>query len=119
MISECQDLLPQKEAAVLFSCTGKLIYFYADRVDVMLIVRELAQELQKPTKLAMLKLKHLAKFLKGTWDWCWSYLYQDPPKGFKGYGDSDWAADEDVQKSVSCDSIFHGSNFIEGWVSGQ
>jgi len=119
VLADSLDLLSKDQADMYARCTGKLIYYSADRLDVMFVVRELAQELAKPTKLSMLRLRHLAKYLLGTKDWCWLYAYQDPPRKWEGYGDSDWAANKETRKSVSCGITFHGSHFIEAWVSGQ
>ena len=83
------------------------------------IVRQLAQLRKNPTVLANLKLEHLAKYLKGKREWCWSYPFQDPPSQLDGFGDSDWAANVVTRKSVSCGVILHGLHFIESWVSVQ
>ena len=64
-------------------------------------------------------LRHLVKYLKGTKEWEWPYFYQDVPKRLSGFSDSDWAANVETRRSVSCGVIFHGNHSLEAWVSGQ
>ena len=76
-VRESADSLGPDEAAMFARCTGKLVYFSADRLESAFVVRLLAQDLKTPTRLSLMRLKHLAKFLKGTRSWCWCYKFQE------------------------------------------
>ena len=113
-VRESQDSLGPEEAAMFARCTGKLVYFSADRLESAFVVRLLAQDLKAPTRLSLMRLKHLAKFLKGTRSWCWCYKFQEECHVLVGFGDSDWATCPKTRRSVSCGCIFRGAHYLDG-----
>jgi hypothetical protein len=119
--ADCQDLLPEKEARTYVSETGRVIYLSIDRYDIQYVVRLLAQFLSQPRKLDFLRLKHLAKYLKGTVGWCWVFPFQSEEAGgvLLAVSDSDWAADLLTRKSVNSGFLKAGAHVWEHWCAGQ
>ena len=65
------------------SVTGRIIYLSTDRFDIMFAVRALASDLASPTKLSMLRLKRVVKYLLGTAGLCWAYKFQSQGDGVR------------------------------------
>ena len=78
-----------------------MIYLSIDRYDIQYAVRGLAQVLNAPKVLDMMKLRHLVKYLIGTKEYCWLFYFQEEPRYVEGFSDSDWAEDKETRKSVS------------------
>eukprot|EP00971_Amphidinium_carterae_P341601 6480484-Amphidinium_carterae.1 len=86
---------------VFRTCVGKLLYLSQNRQDVAYATKELARQLQQPTKGAMAHLKRLARYLKGTMD-----LEVVAPKAYSDNAmtidiDSDHAGCKDSRKSTT------------------
>ena len=62
---------------------GRMIYLSIDRYDIQYVARNLAQSLAKPLRIDMLRLKHLSKYLLGTVDWCWTFVFQERPRSLR------------------------------------
>ena len=45
-LRECQDALSTADAARYARCVGKIIYYSVDRLDIVYVVRKLAQDLK-------------------------------------------------------------------------
>ena len=93
MLGNALDQLPAAEKDKYVSATGSLIYLSVDRYDIQYVVRLLAQKLNEPTNHDMLRLKHVIKYLLGTADWAWSFIFQKRSEDLQAQSDSDWAAD--------------------------
>ena len=113
------DKLPAAEKDKFVSVTGSLIYLSVDRYDVQYVVRLLAQKLNEPTNHDMLRLKHVIKYLLGTADWAWSFIFQKRSEDLQAQSDSDWAADVETRKSVSSGFLRNGAHVWEHWCTGQ
>ena len=92
------------------SCVGILLYIASDYLECQYTIRALSQFMSRPTKHAMMCLRHLAQYLLGCVDHCIILTY----KGHHGllhytpedytlevYSDSDWAKHRESRKSVS------------------
>jgi len=116
------DETPLIEAQVHVAETGRAIYLSVDRHDTQDVVWQLVQWLSKPQRLDTLRLRHLAKYLKGTVVRCWTFALQsdeDLPM-IQAVPDSDWAADPVTRKPVNSGHVATPEGHVlEHWVSGQ
>ena len=77
-----QDVLEltAAEATVFRRGTGIALYLGLDRFDLQFATKELAQDMQKPSKLSMLRLRRFVRYLLGaarartSQAMCWSGL---------------------------------------------
>ena len=111
--------LEPADASLFRSCAGILLYIANDCVECQHGIRALSQEMSKPTKGGLRKLKHLVSYLKGVRGY--AAALDVPTKGSgitgQGYGldllelhtDADWSGDPKTRKSVSASVIsFNG-----------
>ena len=62
------ELLTAAEATVFCRGTGIALYLGPDRFDLQFATKELAQDLQTPRKLSMLRLRRFVRYLLGAAD---------------------------------------------------
>src|SRR3954469_2670567 len=97
------------------SMIGSLLYLYASRPDIVLIVGVCARYQAAPKESHMVAVKRVFRYLVNTPRYGLWY-----PKGSDfmlcGYSDADWAVDKDGRKSTSGACQFLGRS-LESWSS--
>ena len=73
------ELLSAAEATVFRRGTGIALYLGPDRFDLQFATKELAQDMQTPGKLSMLRLRRFVRYLLGAADEGSFFAYQDEP----------------------------------------
>ena len=73
------ELLSVAEATVFRRGTGIALYLGPDRFDPQFATKELAQDMQTPGKLSMLRLRRFVRYLLGAADEGSFFAYQDEP----------------------------------------
>eukprot|EP00971_Amphidinium_carterae_P057847 1144110-Amphidinium_carterae.1 len=75
---EALDELNPAEASDYRSDVGTALYIAPGRFDIAYTVKLLAELIAKPNKLGQLRVKRLARYLKGTGDLALQFYYQEP-----------------------------------------
>ena len=69
--------------------TGIALYLGPDRFDQQFATKKLAQDMQTPSKLSMLRLRRFVKYLLGAADVGPFFVYQDEPNTALVWTDGD------------------------------
>ena len=95
------QLLTAAEATVFRRGTGIALYLGPDRFDLHVATKELAQDMQTPGKLSMLRLRRFVRYLLGAADVGPFFAYQDEPNTVLVWNDGDWSGNAvDVQVNI-------------------
>ena len=113
------DLLTAAEGAVFRRGTGTALCLGQDRFDLQFATKELAQDMQAPSKLSMLGLRRFVRYLLGAADVGPFFAYQDEPSTVLVWTDVDWSGDAATCKSTSAGAVQLGSHTIETWSVNQ
>ena len=92
------------------SCVGTLLYILDDRPDLLRDGGLLAGGMSKPLEGHLQRLKHLVRYLAGTYD-LGTWMPQPRPGKhveLTCWSDTNWASKETGRKSVSCGVIEAG-----------
>jgi hypothetical protein len=87
---------------------GKLQYASPRRPDVLYTLKELGRQLQNPRECDWKLLKHLCRYLKGTFDLALVMRSNGDTSKVTGQADSDWAGCRATRKSTSCGFVSWG-----------
>ena len=107
------ELLTAAEATVFRRGTGIALYLGPDRFDLQFARKELAQDMQTPSKLSMLRLRRFVRYLLGAADVGPFFAYQDEPNTVLVWTDGDWSGNAVTCKSTSAGAVFLGRHTIE------
>ena len=99
--------------------TGIALYLGPDRFDLQFATKELAQDMQTPSKLSMLRLRRFVPYLLGAADVGPFFAYQDEPNTVLVWTDGDWSGNAVTCKSTSAGAVQLGSRTIETWSVNQ
>ena len=99
--------------------TGIALYLGPDRFDLQFATKELAQDMQTPSKLSMLRLRRFVRYLLGAADAGPFFVYQDEPNTVLVWTDGDWSGNAVTCKSTSAGAVQLGSHTIETWSVNQ
>ena len=115
--------LPSAQVTTYRSLTMRGAYLAQDRYDIQHSTKELATEMKTPTNEGMVRLKRLARYLKGAPRVVQTIKRQTPrdrdsPEVVVDV-DSDWAGDKVQRKSTLCIVIRHGPNVIKTMVNAM
>ena len=113
--SELQDA----EAKIVQAAAGLEQYIALDRPDIAYSVKTALQQMSKPTKLMMLRVIKVARYLKSNPRLVWKFQYQQQPKSIDVYVAADFAARETMLRSTSGIAEFYGRSPIEFGSSSQ
>ena len=83
--------LTAAEATVFGRGTGIAVYLGPDRFDLQFATKELAQDMQTPGKLSMLRLRRFVRYLVGAADVGPFFAYQGEPNTVLVWTDGDWS----------------------------
>ena len=95
------ELLTAAEATVFHRGTGIALYLGPDRFELQSATKELAQDVQTPSKLSMLTLRRFVRYLLGAADVGPFFAYQDEPNTVLVWTDGDWSGNTVTCKSTS------------------
>ena len=98
--------------------TGIALYLGPDRFDLQFATKELAQDMQTPSKLSMLRLRRFVKYLLGAGDVGPFFANEDEPNTVLVWTDGDWSANA-VTCSTSAGAVQLENHTIETWNVNQ
>ena len=110
--------LTAAEAPVFRRGTGIALYLGPDRFDLQFATKELAQDMQTPSKLSM-RLRRFVRYLLGAADVGPFFAYQDEPSTVLVWTDGGWSGNAVTWKSTSACAVQLGSHTIETWSVNQ
>ena len=113
------EQLTAAEATVFRRGTGIALYLGPDRFDLQFATKELAQDMQMRSKLSMMRLRRVVRYLLGTADVGPFLAYQSEPNTVLVWTDGDWSGNAVTCKSTSTGAIQLGSHTIETWSVNQ
>ena len=113
------DELDETRAALFRRATGIALYISLDRPSIMFAMVDIMAGMAKPTVLHELRLQRLARYLLHHPTEVWVFRCQRPPEGLLVYTDSDWAADKETRRSISCLAERFGDHLLEVSVAKQ
>ena len=98
------ELLTAAEATVFRRGTGIALYL------LEFATKELAQDIQTPSKLSMLRLRRFVRYLLGAADVGPFFAYQNEPNTVLVWTDGDWSGHSVTCKSTSAGAVQLGSH---------
>jgi hypothetical protein len=113
------DELDETRTALFRRAAGTALYISLDRPSIMFAMVDIMAGMSKPTELHYARLLRLARYLLQHPTETWVYRYQSTPKELLVYTDSDWAADRETRRSVSCLAERFGDHLLEVSVAKQ
>ena len=110
---DAAQVLSDAEAKKFRHLTGTALYLSLDRPTIQFTVSQIASGMQKPTKLHMMQLKRLVRYLVKHPVEQWIYEEQADCHTIHVYSDSDWGACKTTRKSMSNYAVKVGSHLLE------
>ena len=114
-----EEPLSEARTATFRKAAGTALYVSMDRPTIQFAVAEIMAGMQSPTELHWARLHRLARYLWRYPEETWLFSYQDQPKKLELLADSDWAADRETRRSVSCLVERLGNHILEVSVAKQ
>jgi len=115
-----EDVILSKEDAKNYRrAAARINYMAQDRVDLGFAAKEVSRCMSSPCEKDVVKLKRVIRYLKGFPRLINVYKWQERPRGFEIYSDSDWAGCTKTRKSTSGGVLMSGSHIIHHWSSTQ
>ena len=105
-------LLDDKDREIYRSNVMRLAYLAQDRIELPFSSKELARNMQAPTRFDMEQLKRAVRFLIGTPRLVQRFAMQSVPEKVTSYSDTDHAGCLKTRKSTSCTMIAFGKHLI-------
>ena len=118
-LSSTGDILCKEEATAFRALSARANYLALDRPDIAFAAKELCREFAQPTKDSYMRLKRLARYLKGKPRLTWNYQYQEPRGILDVYVDTDFAGCRKTRRSTSGGAAVIGSHVIKAWSTTQ
>ena len=109
--------LPSAQVTTYRSLTMRGAYLAQDRYDIQHCTKELATEMKTPTNEGLVRLKRLARYLRGAPRVVQKFKRQTRVNELVVDVDSDWAGDRANRKSTLCVVIRHGVNVLKTQVN--
>jgi hypothetical protein len=94
-------------------------FLASDRPDIAFAVKELCRGMSSPTDRDEAALKRLCRYLLGRPRLILYFAWQDEPKHFDVFSDSDWAGCIKTRKSTSGGALLRGSHVLKTWCTTQ
>ena len=113
------ELLPSTEATRYRALAARINYLAQDRPDLLYSAKEISRRMAKPCVGDMRLLKRLGRYLLGAPRAIQNFVWQDTPKRFDTYVDSDWAACRSTGRSTSGGALTLGYHTIKTWSTTQ
>ena len=113
------DELPAEEAAEFRRLAGTALHLSLDRPSIQFAMSEISSGMAKPTRLHMMRLRRLGRYLVKFPTEVWNFDYQEAPSEVIVYTDSDWGADKETRKSMSALAERFGCHLIDSSCARQ
>ena len=113
------ELLPKAEATRYRALAARINYLAQDRPDLLYSAKEISRRMATPCVGDMRLLKRLGRYLIGAPRAIQNFVWQDRPKQFDTYVDSDWAGCKASCRSTSGGAVLHGWHVIKAWATTQ
>ena len=110
---DVEEPLDPAEAKQFRHWTGMALYLSLDRPSIQFAASQCSSGMAAPTRLHMLQLKRLVRYLVKYPKEVWEYNLQDEPSAVQVYSDSDWATCQRTRKSMSCYAIRFGEHLLD------
>ena len=94
------------------SMAMRLCYLSQDRPELAFAAKELARDVQSPSRYSEAALKRCCRFLVSARRCIWSFPRQSAVSCIEAYSDTDWAGCVRTRRSTSCSLLFHGKHLI-------
>ena len=118
-IADAEQPLDAAERAKFMSAAGTLVYAALDRPDIQLSVKCVMADLMAPTRLSLVRLERIVKYLLLYDQLEWEFGPQPRGTAIDAYADADWAGDAPTRRSTTCVAEKIGRNVIETISSSQ
>jgi len=119
-LSDTKDKLLNSHYETIYrSIVAKANYLAADRPDIQFAVKECAKHMSNPTEESWIKLKKLARYLKGKPRSVTKYYWQEATSKLTIFSDANYAGDKKSRKSTSGGCIMIGGHLIKSWSKSQ
>ena len=109
-----EDMLNEKEATKYRAIVARLNYLLPDRPDLAYAVKELARSMSSPANGDWIRLKRLARYIKGRLRMVQQYNWQPAQWMISTYGDADWVGCKQTRMSTIGGCIKIGRHAING-----
>ena len=111
---ECDEVTDFRAAA------ARLNYLGLDRSDIQYAVKEICQEMSRPTAWGRKKIKNVARYLVGAERVVWTFgEHEDEEMWIDVMVDSDWAGDLVTRRSTSGGMVVVGGVAVKHWSRSQ
>ena len=107
------------EAKTFRRGAGIAMYIGHDRYDAQRTVKELASDVQNPTRMSIARLRRLVRYLCGTTDAGICFAYQDGRQGVTVWVYGDWSGNAETCKRTSSGATQIGKHTVETWSVNQ
>ena len=112
---EVDEVLDWDRHKVYRAVAARANYLALDRPDIQYAVKEACRAMSKPMEKDWLKLKRLARYLKGKPRLVQRFAWQAKDQILNGYSDANWAGCKKTRKSTSGGSLMLGAHCIRTW----
>ena len=113
------DSLSSERTSAYRALVARANYLSPDRPDIAFSVKELARSMSSPCGSDWLKLKRLARYLKGKPRIVMKFRWQKPIDKLGIFTDADWAGDKQSRKSTTGGCIMAGKHLLKSWSKTQ
>ena len=117
--SEENMYLAKQSASLYRACAARLNFLSQDRPEIQYAVKEVCRGMSNPTNDDLVKLKRIARYIKGAPRATFSWVFQSPQSVLNVYSDSDWAGCERTRKSTQGGVVLYGNHCIRSYSSTQ
>jgi hypothetical protein len=115
-----EEDLVKDEKTEYRAAAARLNYLGLDRSDLQYAVKEVCQEMSKPTAAGRRKIKQVARYLVGAKRLVWTYgEFEEEEMWIDVLVDSDWAGDTTTRRSTSGGLVVVGGVAIKHWARTQ
>ena len=113
-----RELAPD-EAFQYRSLAARFNFLAGDRPDIQFASKEICRSMAQPMLSDWVRVKKLARYLKGHPRHVLKFGWQDCPGEINVYVDTDYAGCPRTRKSTSGGLVMHGDHMIKSWASTQ
>jgi len=118
-VRDALDELGKKEYEQFRRGAGIVSFIAHDRFDIQFATKTVLQDTNRPTKLSMMRLVRIARYLIGKPVLAYEYRYQEWDANVEVFVDSDWAGEEETRRSTTAIVEMLGSHCLHHLSSTQ
>ena len=113
------QLLEPARATSYRALAARANYISVDSADCQYAIKELCRVMSAPTEESWLKLKRVAKYLKGRPRAVLKFHWQTDPASIDVFTDANWAGCRQSRKSTSGGCVMMGTACVKSWSKTQ